>query len=395
MASWTQEIASTDYPPAAMQRERPGRAAPPPDLAQRQATMPVAVRGSVDVVTTTEVRGWAYAPGRRETVRVQALLNHEILGEAAADTHRPDLAAAGLGDGNAGYAIRLFRAIDPTYLPFVAVKVDGGDIELPRAPLLGFGEFFTALYSAHPAAGRSRSVFGGLWTDRTDAAALLRGKTAIGQIDPATAAALGPLIHDGFAIVALEAAPNEAAWRQSLTDRIAELLEQPPMRSVLRAVLEDNPLAVQAAWLAERATDLAQPSVANPSPSPAECLDVVVAFGDAVALDVVRASHMLPEFTPAGVSRWASRSARDGVGLAAMHGMVDRVMLHAGKAAVFGPGTLYRVRHEAGTAAVRLLCLPARGAPVSLLALAGSQDRSLPGDSPIGEWSVVLNAACF
>jgi hypothetical protein len=67
------------------------------------------VRGSVDEVMSTEVRGGAFSPGRKEPVLLQAVLNHEILGEASANIHRADLAAAGVGDGNSGYNIKLFR----------------------------------------------------------------------------------------------------------------------------------------------------------------------------------------------------------------------------------------------------------------------------------------------
>ncbi len=273
------------------------------------------VRGSVDVVSGTEVRGWAFSPGRRDPVTVQAVLNHEILGEAAANLHRPDLAVAGLGDGNSGYAMKLFRPVDPLYLPFLVVKVDGGDAELPRAPLLGFAEFFASLYRSHPAAGRPRSVFGGLWTDRTDAAALLRGKTEIGQIPQGAEAGIAALIHTGVSLVELHRAPEPA---EPLAEIVGAVLEDAALLPLLRAVLEDNPLAVQAERLDAAATALAQPSAGNPSPSPAECLAIVVSLGEGVVVDAVRDSHRLPEFTPLGVSRWASRAAADGLSVVGM-----------------------------------------------------------------------------
>jgi hypothetical protein len=322
------------------------------------------VRGSIDVVTCSEVSGWAFAAGRREPVLVQAILNHEILGEAIANTPRPDLAAAGLGDGNSGYVIKLLRPIDPMYLPFIVVKIDRGDAELPRAPVLGFGEFFSALHAAHPTAGRSRSVFGGLWTDRTDAVALLRGKTEIGQIAPATAASVAQLIYDGLALLDLRETPSQLAWRDDLSEKAGDIAEE--VLPVLRAVLEDNPLVVQADWVEDGNADFSQPSAANPSPSPAECVEVIVPFGESVVLDVVRDSHRLPEFTPLGVSRWATRAPSEAVKLVNGHGLLDSRSLGAGQAAVVGPGTLFRVRSGAGSAAVRILCLPGRGLPFAL-----------------------------
>jgi hypothetical protein len=320
------------------------------------------------------MRGWAFAYERQEPVLVQAVLNHEILGEAIANLPRPDLKAAGLGDGKSGYVIELFRPVDPLYWPFLVVKVDGGDVELPRAPMLGFGEFFASLYFSHPASGRSRSVFGGLWTDRTDAAALLRGKAAIGQIGPEINMSLAHLIHDGYAVLNLRQAPVEHAWRDRLPEQAGEVTEDPALLPLLRGVLEDNPLIVKADWVRNDADGLAQPSAGSPSPSPAECVEVILPFGESVALDVVRDSHRLPEFTPYGVSRWASHTATDSMRLAQQHGLLDCVALVPGKAVVVGPGTLCRVRAESGAAAVRLLCLPERGLPVALGSDKGRQE---------------------
>jgi len=130
-------------------------------------------RGPLDVLTPETAIGWAYAPNRAGGVMVQAVFCHEIIGDALASEHRSDLAAIGLAEGNCGFTIRFYRQGAPLYLPFVPIKVDGGDTELARTGQLGFAEFFSALYSAHPSVGRSRSVLGGLWTDRTDAAAIL------------------------------------------------------------------------------------------------------------------------------------------------------------------------------------------------------------------------------
>jgi hypothetical protein len=299
-------------------------------------------------------------------VRVQAVLNQEILGEALADLHRPDLAAAGLGDGRSGYAIKLFRRIDPLYLPFVSVTVDDGDAALPRAPELGFQEFFSALYRQHPIAGRSRSIFGGLWTDRTDAMALLGGKVAIGQVSEAVSAAVLRLIHSGVTILDLIGLPVDEAWQKSLAESVGDLLEDQAVLPVLRSVLDDNPLVVCAAWVHGCETALAQPSTKNFAPSPTECLALLVPFGDSVILDVVRDSHRLPEFTPSGVSRWVQGDAAAGLQIAAGNGLLDRYVLAPGTVALIGPGTLHRLRSGTESAAMRLLCLPARLAPSEL-----------------------------
>ena len=43
--------------------------------------------------------GWAYAQGRRNDLIVQAVLSHEVIGDAVATEYRPDLAAVGMGKG--------------------------------------------------------------------------------------------------------------------------------------------------------------------------------------------------------------------------------------------------------------------------------------------------------
>ncbi len=323
------------------------------------------IRGSVDLVSQWEVLGWAFSAERRgKPITVQAVLNHEILGESEATIHRPDLAAAGFGDGNAGFVIRLFRPIDPMYLPFISVKVNGGDIELPRAPVLGFSDYFAGLYRAHPAAGRTRSVFGGLWTDRTDAAALLRGKIATGAIPGDGAATPAALISSGLALLEHGETLHEPEWRAELQDKILDFLEQEIILAPLRAILEDNPLVVDAFWVRTQES-FTQPSVQNPSPSPAECLQILLPFGEGVALDIVRDSFSLPEFTPAGASRWAAGADSF---TAAGHGLVDRYDLAPGTAALVGPGTIFRVACSPAAAALKFMVLPERARPLSLAA---------------------------
>jgi hypothetical protein len=318
------------------------------------------IRGSVDIITASEVHGWAYGAARREPVMVQAVLNHEILGAAMADIHRQDLVAAGFGDGRAGFVIKLFRPVDPLYLPFLRVTTDGGDTELPRAPMLGFAEFFTFLYAANPAIGRTRSVYGGLWTDRTDAAALLRGKCAIGQIPERAAPALAALIQDGFAPITLAADPP--AWDGPLATQAAQLLADPALLAPLHAILEDHPLVLKADWV-EPAGPLAQPSARNATPTPTECVEILVPFGEGAQLDVVRESHRMPEFTLHGGSRWR----HEAVAAVGAENYLDVFELHPGTAVLMGPGTIFRIRPGEAQVA-RIACVPARDTPARLAA---------------------------
>jgi hypothetical protein len=322
-------------------------------------------------VTTRNAVGWVYAPERHEEVAVQAVLSHEVIGDAVANDHRPDLAAVGLGKGNCGYTIKFYREIDPLYLPFVSVKIDGGDAELPRGGQLGFGEFFSAFHRAHPATGRSRSVLGGLWSDRTDAAAILKARSEIGQITPETAALVGQLIHLGIAIVEPPATsdPSEPSEGAVIAERgVAAIVEEALMLAVLRAVFDDNPLVLSAEAVLARDTALAQPSAESGLPSPAECLVIAAPLAKRdIAVEVVRNSHQLPEFTAAGVSRWADGQIHAGLELAAMQeSLMTRYEVPVGSAAIVGPGTIYRLRCTEGADGIKLCCAPARAMPMTL-----------------------------
>jgi hypothetical protein len=320
------------------------------------------IQGSLDVLTVEAAMGWAYAPDRVGGGVVQAVLSCEIIGDALASEHRSDLAAVGLGEGNCGFTIRFYRQIEPIYLPFVSIKVDRGDIELPRTGQPGFVEFFSALYRDHPSAGRSRSVFGGLWTDRTDAAALLNAKVQIGQIADEPASVVGELIHHGIAIVS-EAGNDINPTKRSdsaLLEKLAAILEEPRMLAVLRSVFEDNPLVLSAEELRGCDTELVQPSAEARHPSPGECLVIVAPFAEAeITVEIVRDGHRLPEFTPAGVSRWASPQPHAALELAVLQqGLITQYALPPGAAAIIGPGTIYRLwlRRWLGNGEAPLCC---------------------------------------
>jgi hypothetical protein len=332
------------------------------------------IRGSFDVVTTTEALGWAHVSERGEPALVQAVLNQEVIGEALADIHRPDLAAAGLGDGNAGYAIKFYRPIDEAYLPFIVVKADGGDAELPRAPSLGFKEFFAATFAAAPHAGRPRSFAGALWTDRTDAGALLQGKLRAGMVADSAVPAIERLIQDGIALLPLGGAPDRQAWRAGLTAQAGAFVDEAGNLALLRAVLEDNPMLVMAEWVEYDEPQFVQPSTRNPSPAPAEALELIITFSAGVSLDVVRESHRLPEFTPSGRSRWVAPVAE--AAAAGAGNLLDRYPLSSGFAALLGAGTIHRLRVVPGALALRLLVLPVRGRTLEIDASGTGQNET-------------------
>jgi hypothetical protein len=324
--------------------------------------------------------GWAYSPELGKSLTVQALLNHSVIGEAVADSYRPDLAGVGLGDGNCGYSITFYNKIDPIYLPFVAVKPEGSDLEFPRSTISGYSDFFSRLYQRFPATGRHRSVLGGLWTDRIDAAAVLKGRCEIGMISPEIEQKLFRFIHSGLLILddVAQVSPKPArrndrnekgtphlvASNNGYVELMKSVLEARSVLDLLRAIFEDHPLVLCPKQMGPE-QHLYQPSALEALQSPAESLAIIVPLGSGeVELDVVRDSHLFPEFTANGQSRWADTGGDSFIELARRsHGMIDRYKVAPGGAALIGPGLIHNVRGGADCGGLRAVCVPSRQTP--------------------------------
>jgi hypothetical protein len=300
------------------------------------------------------------------------MLNNEIIGEAAANLQRSDLAEVGLGDGRCGFSINFHRPIDVKYLPFVVVRLEGSDAELPRWAPTGFVEFFKSLYASYPMAGRSRSVFGGLWTDRTDAGAMLRGKVDIGVIREDEAAFIIGLIQDGVTI--LRDLPPIAVVSGLDLHLINSALPASVVRTI-ELILEDRPVVLNAEILRNH-RPIGQASAELQLPSPAECLIVLAPLtAQGVQFDVVRESHRLPEFSRDGSSRWINPLTlrKDDVDLC-LHGLLDRHVIQVNSLAIVGPGSLHITHCSSDTETLRLLVVPARGVPIRRLCEEGREE---------------------
>lgn len=322
------------------------------------------IRGSVDTISNKLATGWIYSDADRNPLSVEALINDQLIGRAVANLPRPDLKAAGFGEGKCGFELRFNSEVEPIYLPFVQLRLAGTDLEIRRWAGAGFREFFRALYQRHPRAGRSASVFGGLWTDRTDAAALLKGRLDVGTIAVREANPLARFIQDGVVLLTsgrVEKQPGAHANTDSLVNTVAQNLFGAEILSVLRAIFDDHPVAIHAKVLEADESDFGQVSALEDLPSPAECLGVVFPSGtEAVVVDVVREGHRLPEFLPDGLSRWTRGAApRTANAVLSQDMPVARYQVRGGSALLIGPGALCRVRASAG-GAVRVLTLPAR-----------------------------------
>jgi hypothetical protein len=351
----------------------------------------MSLRGSVDSLGVEGASGWIFDSDRGRPLVVNAMLDGRVIGEALADLSRPDLAAAGFGDGHCGFYVPFYDALDASLLPFVSVRPQGGDVELPRTNLSGFGDYFRTLHARFPGAGRARSVFGGLWTDRADAQRLLPGRVASGATPGDLTAVLRPLISEGFAVLKSALAPTgftpaqaglidqidggepldprtDPAARRLLEALMGVVFRDAALRA-LRATLDDNPVVYRAELSRGAGGPFAQPSTVETLPSPAECVAMVATAGSEPAcVDVVHGSHALPEFTSDGRSRWLAGGAEAGLDLALAHALsVDHVEVGPHDLMLIGPGTLYRIRTPKGTTAVTAYCAPARLSPLRWL----------------------------
>lgn len=344
----------------------------------------MSIIGSIDQLSPSGATGWVHNTLAQDPIIVQAVLNGQVIGESVADGDRPDLADAGVGDGRCGFFLPFGFQVDETLLPFVSIRPLGGSVELPRTSITGYIDAYRALRARYPGAGWSRSMLGGLWTDRLDAKRRLAGKLATGAIAARLEQPVSDFMDMGFVATetALSKLPpkiiTEAAnlpagrlapktGSDALLQALPDLLFQSSMCELARAIFEDNPIAA-ATTVVHGNGGFIQPTGIEALPSPAECAALVVTVGKAEGwVDFVVGSHSMPEFLPDGTSRW-TLGAKLPTGLAeAMGSSIEILPLPPGKAYLVAPSTLFRVRVGADETALVVLLTPARQTPLRFL----------------------------
>lgn len=351
----------------------------------------VMIRGAIDRLDSEGAVGWLYGTEFTAPPLIRAFLHHDLIGEGFADSHRPDLEEVGFGDGRCGFEIRFDRPIDPSYLPFVTVKPQDVDLQLP--PALGgtaYLDLVNAVLTGYSGAGRSRSVLGGLWTDRIDSPQLLAGRVAVGACAAELQPALQELIRNGYVVLHNALAPNgvsgkdvasikaatakramndegDAGLKSALT-AVGALLFRDPIVRLLRAAFDDHPVVYKLDSVSGE-TAFAQASTFESLPSPGECLAVYIGHPHAmVRLDLLRDSHELPEFSASGRSRWTSSGAEELSQFAIEAGLsVESVELDALDVAIVSPGLAHRVVATRDAPALRAVAAPRRVTPMRFL----------------------------
>ncbi|MBE7213467.1 MAG: hypothetical protein INR65_20820, partial [Gluconacetobacter diazotrophicus] len=283
------------------------------------------LKGAVDKLDSDGAVGWFYGSDYTVPPTIHAYLNHELIGQGIADAHRPDLEQVGFGDGRCGFDIRFDRVIDPVYLSQITVRPRDLDLHLP-VPSSGaaYMDIVGTLVGSHAGSGRSRSVLGGLWTDRTDAPQVLAGRVSVGACAADLQPALRQLIRNGYVVLQHGLAPNGMSARDEANFRlaaeagatadenglrqalggIATLLFRDTVVRILRAAFDDQPVIYRIEALSGDG-DFHQASTVEALPSPNECVAIYVGnASEPVRLDLVRDSHELPEFGGDAQSRW-------------------------------------------------------------------------------------------
>ena len=328
------------------------------------------IRGSIDLIGIKGASGWIYNTADPRPMVIEAVLHHRVVGEALADIFRNDLADVGIGDGRCGFTLEFPVPIDPAYLPFVVVRPAGGDVELPRTSLSGFSEYLSSLYSSLPTAGRQKSVYGGLWTDRTDALAIVEGRKSIGTMGGRVAASIERMIVHGHVVLDLPPIGRSSDFESSgyswIEQQVADVFFQPFVDELLKAIFDDRPVVTHGRILTDHQSSFRQGCTGHSLSSPLECVTLVSSCGPGpISLEFVRDSHNFPDFTRSGNARWLLQ--QDDIALrhaAAIGSAVEIVALDRGQIALIAAGTVYRCVDPSADGAIEALCVPARQLPL-------------------------------
>ncbi len=327
------------------------------------------IKGSLDQLTTKGAQGWIYAKSESGPVVVEAVLHHRVVGEALADIYRHDLAAVGFGDGRCGFTIDFDMPIEAAYLPLVTVRPTGGDVELPRFSTSGFTDFLSGLYTALPLTGRQKSVYGGLWTDRTDALSLLAGRKSLDRFSGEAARVLEHLIVHGHALIDLpygEAPDIEGHDVSELERTLGGVFFRHLVQDILTASFDDVPVLISGRVLTGSQREFRQPSTGQHLSSPVESLALIASNGNSPSsIELIRDSHNFPDFTSSGDPRWLLPAGSSALSHAASIGApIEIVTLRANQVAILASGTIYRVLHPSADGTVEALTIPRRRQPV-------------------------------
>ena len=348
------------------------------------------IAGSIDQLTPLGAIGWLYRRDLTEPGMIRAFLDNEVIGETVASAYRADLHQVGLGDGHCGFDMSFIRPISESQLPFIKIKPDSIDLSLSLTGKAVYIDLLHAVLANAHGAGRNRSILGGLWTDRTDAAQILAGRLAVGSCVGELQPVLQELIVNGFVVLPGALAPNGMTRKDALAldlqsksltqdgdrdsrlrealDTLAKLIFRDAAVRLLRAVFDDHPVIYRLDKI-EDEMPFHQATSIEALPSPAENLLLYVGFpGGNSRLDFIRESHEMPEFGPSGKSRWTFEGASDLGALAQQEGLsIGEAEFGNLDIVVVSPGLVHRVNGSSRLPILSALATPRRITPLRFL----------------------------
>ena len=354
------------------------------------AKVPLMITGSIDKLTPQGAIGWLYRQDLVEPAKIRAFLNNEVIGETMADGYRSDLHQVGLGDGKCGFDMKFTRPIIESQLPFVKIKPDSIDLSLSLTSKSVYLDVLHAVLADAHGTGRNRSILGGLWTDRTDAAQIVAGRVAVGSCMGELQPVLQELIANGFVVLPGVLAPSgltrkdavaldlqgkglaqdadrDSRLREAL-DTLAKLLFRDAAVRLLRAVFDDHPVIYRVDKIEEEMPFRQAVSI-EALPSPAESLMLYVGFpGGSSRLEFIRESHEMAEFGPSGRSRWTAEGAGDLGALAQQDGLsIGEAEFGNLDIVIVSPGLVHRVSGSSRVPVLSALVTPRRITPLRFL----------------------------
>ena len=341
------------------------------------------IEGSVDLLTAEKAIGWLSDRKSNEKFEVVATLSGRVIGEGPANLSRPDLKEVGYGDGMCGFDIAFYEKLPASDLASVIVSPRESTLMIPRSTMDSYIDFINSLTRNYPKAGRSRTVYGGLWTDRTDAMHVLAGRVKTGSCDRALLQEMRAFISDGVVQTEMEShqtipptalsiladASSNASDLKDAVLALAPCCLNAHVANLLKTIFDDVPVLYRPTLLTDAERPFGQASACERFSSPAE---VAVCYfpgeGEGARLDYVLDSHELSEFGADGASRWTTLGAASlPIMTAGSQSPVRRLEIRRGLCLCVAPGLIHRVVAPAGATVVRALFSPKRTTPLRFL----------------------------
>jgi phytanoyl-CoA hydroxylase len=189
----------------------------------------VHIRGSLDRVDSEFIEGWITCDEAPEVkVILEVWLGDNLLGHAAADRFRPDLAESDIGDGHCAFSFKLPAFIPDSQLNRLRLKLANSDIVWAPEKLP------SVITEPEAEAVATPSRFGSLWIDRPDWIDQLAQKVRAGQISDALSVGIFKFCRDGYYVIPGAVSEDvvtglnkelDAAWRSPPPGLLIETFE--------------------------------------------------------------------------------------------------------------------------------------------------------------------------